>query len=272
MPEGDTIHRVADRLRPALAGQVLARFEAPRAVGPRPAKGTTVRAVEARGKHLLITFADGVVLHTHLRMTGTWHLYRSGSRWRLPEHLARAVVGVADWDAVCFKAPVVELYREPAAHLPQPLDHLGPDLSVEDPPVDEVLDRLAARADDDAEIAPLLLDQQVAAGVGNVFKSEALWACRVSPFAKVRDLDVGTRRRLITTAAHQLRANVSLPGERSTIPGGGLAVYGRGGRPCRRCGTPIERRHQGEDPRVTYWCPRCQPASRPGAEDPRPRN
>lgn len=259
MPEGDTIHRVADRLRPALAGQVLARFEAPRAVGPRPRTGATIDTVEAKGKHLLIGFSDGVVLHTHMRMTGTWHLYRSGSRWRLPGHLARAVVGVAEWEAVCFKAPVVELYRTPPAHLPQPLDHLGPDLCREDPPIDEVVERLAARADDDSEIAALLLDQQVAAGIGNVFKSEVLWAGRVSPFAKVRDLDGETRRRLVTIAARQLRANVTRPGERSTLPGGGLAVYGRRGQPCLRCGTPIDRRLQGEDPRVTYWCPACQP-------------
>ncbi|HEY5886399.1 MAG TPA: DNA-formamidopyrimidine glycosylase family protein [Acidimicrobiales bacterium] len=259
MPEGDTIHRVADRLRPALAGQPLERFEAPRAVGPRPALGSAITVVEAKGKHLLIHFSDGVTLHTHLRMTGTWHLYRSGSRWRLPGHLARAVVGVADWEAVCFKAPVVDLYRQPPAHLPQPLDHLGPDLCLEDPPVDEVVARMAARADADSEIAPLLLDQQVAAGIGNVFKSEVLWACRVSPFARVHDLDVETRHRLVTVAARQLRANVSSPGERSTLSGGGLAVYGRFGQPCPRCGTPVQRRSQGEDPRVTYWCPRCQP-------------
>jgi endonuclease-8 len=258
VPEGDTIHRVADRLRPALAGQVLERFEARRAVGPRPALGSAITVVEAKGKHLLIHFSDGVTLHTHLRMTGTWHLYRSGSRWRLPGHLARAVVGVADWEAVCFKAPVVDLYRQPPPHLPQPLDHLGPDLCLEDPPIDDVLARMAARADADSEIAPLLLDQQVAAGIGNVFKSEVLWACRVSPFARVQDLDVETRGRLVTVAARQLRANVTAPGARSTLPGGGLAVYGRLGQPCPRCGTPVRRRLQGEDPRVTYWCPRCQ--------------
>ncbi len=263
MPEGDTIHRVADRLRPALAGQVLERFEAPRAVGPRPKLGSTVSKVEAKGKHLLIGFSDGVTLHTHMRMVGTWHLYRRGSRWRLPGHLARAVVGVPEWEAVCFKAPVVELYREPPAHLAQPLGHLGPDLCLEDPPVDVVLERLAARVEDDAEIGPALLDQQIASGIGNVFKSEVLWACGVSPFATVRDLDVDTRRRLFTTAARQLRANVGSVGERSTLPGGGVAVYGRRGQPCRRCGTPIQKRLQGEDPRVTYWCPQCQPEAGP---------
>jgi endonuclease VIII len=254
VPEGDTIHRVADRLRPALAGHRLVRFEAARAVGPRPGRDVTVDQVEARGKHLLIRFSDGVTLHTHLRMTGTWHLYRSGQRWRMPAHLARAVVGVEGWEAVCFRAPVVKLERTGA----ETVDHLGPDLCLEDPDIDDVLSRMAARADTEVEIAPLLLDQRVAAGVGNVFKSEVLWACRVDPFAKVRDLDVDTRRRLVTTAARQLRANVDLTGSRSTLPGGGLAVYGRRGQPCRRCGTPIRRHLQGEDPRVTYWCPRCQ--------------
>jgi endonuclease VIII len=255
VPEGDTIHRVADRLRPALAGQVLERFEAARAVGPRPTVGTTVTGVEARGKHLLIRFSDGVTLRTHLRMTGTWHLYRRGSRWQLPTHLARAVVVVPDWEAVCFKAPVVELHRGPD----DGVAHLGPDLCLEDPPIDAVLGRMAARVEADAEIGPTLLDQQIAAGIGNVYKSEVLWACRVNPFAEVVDLDTDTRRRLYSTAAKQLRANVGTVGERSTVPGGGLAVYGRRGQPCRRCGTPIRKASQGEDRRVTYWCPQCQP-------------
>ena len=211
--------------------------------------------VEAKGKHLLIGFSDGVMLHTHLRMTGTWHLYRSGSRWRLPAHLARAVVGVADWEAVCFKAPVVDLYRQPPAHLPQPLDHLGPDLCLEDPPVDEVLARMAARADADSEIAPLLLDQQVAAGIGNVFKSEVLWACRVSPFARVQDLDVETRGRLVD------RGRPPAPGQRHLAR---RAFDPARWRPRRvralgtavpRCGTPVQRRLQGEDPRVDLLVP-----------------
>lgn len=259
MPEGDTIHRVANRLRPALVGRPLVRFEAARAVGPRPAVGEAVIAVEAVGKHLVIRFAGGVTLRTHLRMTGSWHLYRPGTAWRRPAHQARAVVVVPEWEAVCFRAPVVALAREAPGRDDPALARLGPDLCRPDADLDEVVARLAAYADADTEIGPALLDQRVAAGIGNVFKSEVLWACRVSPLARVADLDDDLRRALVTTAARQLRANVDRPGPRTTLPGGGLAVYGREGRPCPRCATPVRRRRQGAQARSTYWCPVCQP-------------
>ncbi len=174
------------------------------------------------------------------------------------------MVGVPEWVAVCFRAPVVSLHRDGGAD--DPVAHLGPDLCRPDVDVDDVVARLAARADTDVEIAPALLDQQVAAGIGNVFKSEVLWAGRVSPFARVAALDEPTRRALVETAARQLRANVGRPGPRSTLPGGGLAVYGRAGRPCPRCATPVRRIRQGEQPRSTYWCPTCQPDPDEGGE------
>jgi endonuclease-8 len=248
VPEGDTIHRVADRLRPALAGQPLVRLDAPRARGRKPPAGTSIVGVDAVGKHLLVRFDDGSVLRTHLRMTGSWHLYATGERWRRPAHLARAVVEVPGWVAVCFAAPVVELEHERAGLTS--LAHLGPDLAaddVTDADIDRCVERLATVADPDAEIGPVLLDQRIACGVGNVFKSEVLFACGVDPTTKVADLDVDTRRLLIRTAAKQLR------GPRPQ------AVYGRRGQPCRRCGTPIRMRRQGEHARSTYWCPTCQP-------------
>ncbi len=265
MPEGDTIHRVANRLRPALVGGDLVRFQATRAVGRRPAPGTAVVGVEAVGKHLLIRFADGITLRTHLRMTGSWHLYRTGERWQKPAHLVRALVEVPGWVAVCFSAPVVALEYEPigdgAATRPASLDHLGPDLTradVDDAAIDACLDRMAALSGPDDEIGAVLLDQRVACGVGNVFKSEVLWACGVDPSTQVAALNVATRRRLLTTAARQLRANVASSGPRVTYEGG-YAVYGRRGQPCRRCGTPVRMRRQGEQARSTYWCPTCQP-------------
>jgi len=258
MPEGDTIHRVATRLRPALVGHELVRFEAPRAAGVPPAVGTLVESVEAAGKHLLIAFADGIVLRTHLRMSGSWHLYRTGERWQKPAHLVRALVEVEGWVAVCFSAPVVVLERSPA------VGHLGPDLCRPDADLDECVARLATLADPATEVADVLLDQRIACGVGNVYKSEVCWACRISPRTPIGLVDDPTRRALLETATRQLQANL-VGGPRQTVSGapGSLAVYGRAGQPCRRCGTPIRVARTGPHARSTYWCPTCQPLAEP---------
>lgn len=267
MPEGDTLHRSANRLRPALVGHRLARFEAPRLTGGvRPSVGTTIDRVEAVGKHLLVAFDDGVVLRTHLRMSGSWHLYRVGERWRKGGHLARAVVGTDEWVAVCFSAPVVEAFRAPpeAAALPadHPLARLGPDLCLPDVDLDAATERFALVAEPDEEIKVALLDQRIAAGIGNVYASEVCFARGVDPFTPVAALDLSARRRLLATASALLRANLG-GGPRTTVAGapGSLAVYGRRGQPCRRCGTPVRMRLQGDQARSTYWCPTCQPAS-----------
>jgi endonuclease VIII len=263
MPEGDTIHRAAARLRPALEGRTVTRFEAPRVVGRTPRIGSTVTNVEARGKHLLIDFSDGLRLHTHMRMTGSWHIYRTGERWRKAPWMARAVIGVdSGWEAVCFNAPVVEVHDQ-RDRTPKPgLDTLGPDLCLPGVDLDAAVERMASLTDGSEEIANVLLDQRVAAGIGNIYKSETLFACGVEPFTPVGELDVPTRRRLLATASKLLRANLGA-GQRTTVASagehGGLGVYGRSGRPCRRCGTPIKLARQGEGQRVTYWCPRCQP-------------
>jgi endonuclease-8 len=265
VPEGDTIHRVADRLRPALTGQPVVRFEAPRlvaAAGRRPTPGTVVDGVDAVGKHLLIRFAGGSVLRTHLGMTGSWHLTHPGDRLPKPPHLLRALVEVPGWVAACFAAPTVVLEHERARSTGAAPAHLGPDLASADltgADIDACLARMGAlAATAPAEpIADVLLDQRVACAVGNVFKSEVLWACRVDPATPVGELDDATRRRLLETAAAQLGANVARPGRRATF-GPGLAVYGRRGRPCPRCGTPIDQRRQGAWHRTTYWCRTCQ--------------
>jgi endonuclease-8 len=273
MPEGDTIARAARTLDGALAGRTLTRFEAPRLRGATPRAGTRIEGVDARGKHLLVRFGDGRVLHTHMQMTGSWHVYRPGSRWRKPAHLARVVLQVDDGTvAVCFSAPVVEMLdgelralgsggrRQGAAGLAA----LGPDLCRPDVDVDEAVRRLGA-LDPATEVAVALLDQRVAAGVGNVYKSEVCFACRVDPRTPVSSLDEPLRRRLFETAARQLQANLDRA-RRTTISDGisdgvpgGLAVYGRAGRSCRRCGDRIRRIRQGPTPRSTYYCPTCQP-------------
>ena len=264
MPEGDTLHKTAARLKPALQGHVLTRFEAPRLVGDAPKLGEQIDLVEARGKHLLMHFSGGLVLQTHLRMTGSWHIYREGERWRRPAYLARVVVGSDNgWLAVCFQAPLVETHHRAGA-APAALAALGPDLcraeSLADAVMDEVVDRAGRLAPAGATLGEALLDQRIAAGIGNVYKSEACFAVRVDPGTRLERVDDVTRRRVWSVAARQLQANLG-QAERRTHPAG-LAVYGRRGQPCRRCGTPILMARHGEQARSTYWCPTCQPEPR----------
>jgi endonuclease-8 len=273
MPEGDTIYRSARALDRALGGRELTRFEA-RRLSYRPfPTATRVLGAEARGKHCLVHFDDGRALRTHLRMSGSWHLYRPGERWRRQPAAARAMIEVAPgagddrgWVAVCFAAPVVELVAS-AGH--SGTGHLGPDLCRPEPDLDEAVRRLGAYSAAEREIGDALLDQRIACGVGNVYKSEVCFACGLHPFTAVDQIDVDLRRRLLACAATMLRANLDRP-DRTTHPDGGLAVYGRARRPCRRCATPIAWAMQGDANRGTYWCPTCQPAGgrRPGCTTP----
>ncbi len=268
MPEGDTIFRAAAKLRAALVGKHLVDLEIRRDPrgrrGPEP--GTEITSVDANGKHLLMRFADGHILHTHMQMTGGWHVYGAGERWRRPGHTARVIVTVDDGtSAVCFSAPIVELRREGDARdrstrAARMLERLGPDLCQAGIDLDVVVARVGL-LDPATELAGALLDQRVAAGIGNVFKSEVCWAERVFPFAAVATLDEPTRLRIYDTARKQLTNNLTR--SRRATYGDGLAVYRRAGRSCPRCGATIETRPD-RNARSTYWCPRCQPAPAPG--------
>lgn len=260
MPEGDTLHKTAVRLRPALAGHLLTRFEAPRLVGDRPRLGSRIEDVEARGKHLLIHFEGGLTLRTHLRMTGSWHVYREGERWQRAPHLARAVVGAdSGWLGVCFQAPVVETYHR-LGEEPLQLAELGADLclpaSLHDDVLDDVLARIDRYAAPGTTLGEALLDQRIAAGIGNVYKSEACFAGGLDPGTPIDRIGEADRRHVWTIAARQLQANLHQAERRTHAQG--LAVYGRAGQPCHRCGTPIRMARQGEQARSSYWCPRCQ--------------
>jgi endonuclease-8 len=255
MPEGDTIHRTAATLRSVLEGRDLERFDAPRVRGTPPAAGARIETVEARGKHLLIRFGDGAVLHSHMRMTGSWHTYRTGEPWRRHASRARVVIETASSVAVCFDAPVIELLDQRGLARHPQLAALGPDLCVPDPDVEEALRRMNA-LDPATPVGVALLDQRVASGVGNVYRSEVLWDSGVDPFRSVGGLDPDVRRTLLLTAARMLRSNLS-GWRRETVPGG-LAVYDRAGRPCRRCGVAIRTRRVGEQARSVWWCPSCQ--------------
>src|SRR5260221_8395919 len=206
---------MAAQLRAAVAGRRVVRLEVRRDPrgrrGPEP--GTTVTEVVAQGKHLLVRFSDGHVLHTHMQMTGTWQVYRTGERWRRPGHTARVVLEVDDGTvAVCFAAPLVELRREdrdriaetPAA---KSIERLGPDLCEPEPDLDEVLARVRL-LDPATEVGVALLDQRVAAGIGNVYKCDLCWIERVSPFHPIGALDEMKRRRLFATAHRLLLANL----------------------------------------------------------------
>jgi endonuclease-8 len=260
MPEGDTIHRAAAALRSALVDEKMVCFEAPRLVGVTPRAGRTIEAVECHGKHVEIEWDDGVILHTNMRMSGSWHLYRSEEIWQQPHHHLRALIEVEGWRAVCFNAPVVETYRRPDPRRHPGLGGLGPDLARSDADLHRCVELLRAYDHPDASVAEALLDQRVFCGVGNVFRCEVLWAGQLSPFARVADLPEADARRLVNVAATLLRANLG-GGSRITTPGakgGGLAVYGRNGQPCGRCGNTVASRRSAERARVLYWCPGCQ--------------
>ena len=273
MPEGDSVFRAARALDQALAGHAVTRFES---VFPRltrinvdtPLRGRTIDRVEARGKHLLIWFSGDLVLHTHMRMHGSWHIYRPGERWRRPHHDMRIVIETAGMHAVAFDVPVAGFATGAALMRIPALRDLGPDPLSASFDGEHAVARIAARGE--LDIADALLDQSAIAGLGNIFKSEVLFAGRLNPFAKVRDLTRDDIVRLVGIAVKLLRANVrptsagmaTYGGLRRTTgrsdPGARFWVYGRAGKPCRRCGTPIARQKQGANARSTYWCPRCQ--------------
>jgi endonuclease VIII len=286
MPEGDTLFRTAAGLRPHLVGRTITAARA-RVPGPRVERvvGATVTAVEAQGKNLLVRLDNGLELRTHLGMHGSWHRYRPGEPWRRPAGRAVLVLEVEGAVAVCFDAPVVELLETRAEPLHAPLAGLGPDATADAFDRAEALRRLRDPRRAGLTVAEALLDQRALAGVGNVYKSEVLFIERVDPFAPVGDLDDAALERLVDRARVLLLANRGTAtrittglagGAAATVldpaaprpRGGRLWVYGRAGRPCRRCGTVIRARRHGELPRTTYWCPGCQaPGPRAGEED-----
>lgn len=266
MPEGDTIHRAARTMEKALGGRTVTRFEtvlAPlaRVDDEQPIAGRRVESVSAQGKHLIIEFSGGLFLRTHLKMNGSWHIYRPGERWMRRRSDMRIVIETDAYAAVGFNLPIAEFHDAASLVRTHDLRRLGPDLLANEFDVDDAVARIRARSDQ--EIADVLLNQTVVAGIGNVYKSEVLFICGISPFARVREVSDAQIARAITTARELLRHNVEREGgareTRSSLGRGrNVWVYGRRGDPCRKCGTRIEYRKQGIDVRGTYWCPKCQ--------------
>jgi endonuclease-8 len=258
MPEGDTLHRTATGLAPHLVGRPVTAARV-RAGGPQVQRvvGATITSVEAVGKNLLIRFDNGLELRTHLRMTGSWHRYRPGERWRRPAARARLVLEVPGAVAVCFDAPVIELFETRAEALHPTLSRLGPDLLDDGWGPDHAAEarrRLRDPARAGMTISEAILDQRAVAGIGNIWRNETLFRERVDPWALVADLDDATLDRLVATSRDLLRRSIGTPSGRSPI-----WVYRRAGRPCRRCGTLVRSAPLATAiPRTTYWCPACQ--------------
>ncbi len=264
MPEGHTIHRAARRLRSVLADRPLERVQARgahlvEAHAERELAGATVTGVEARGKHLLVHLDRGVTIHSHLRMDGVWHLYRRGERWRKARSRAWLVLGAGEWDAVNFDGPILQLHRTDELDQVPSLAQLGPDVLV-DPFDDAEFVRRMRSTDGDRELGDAIMDQRLVAGIGNIYKAESLFIARIDPWRRMRDVTDDELVRIREVATRIMHDGV-LDARAITFRGPGPAgqwAYGRAGRPCRRCGRPIQSRPQGEHQRTTYWCGACQ--------------
>ena len=265
MPEGDSVLNYAMRLRPLLVGQAIVRFEL-RERGPiGRLAGKHIEAIDVHGKHMMIAIEPDWVLRVHLGMKGRWSVHAPGQRWRLPPSDARVILETAEHVVVCFRASTAELTRAGDPRLRERLRALGPDVLADG--FDPIAAAARARTHADAPIAEVLLDQRVAAGIGNVYRSELLFLARIHPLTPVRDLDDAALQQLFGRARELMLANVG-PGMRSTTTSHKGArhpshvarswVYRRRGLPCHRCRTPIERMLLGDLARSVYFCARCQ--------------
>src|SRR5436190_5990298 len=257
MPEGDTIHYAARRIRPILEGRVPEeiatphpRFAADR--WPERLAGRAVREVDAHGKHLFLRFEGDLVLHSHLRMTGAWRPYRRGQPWRRPPRRAWLVLRAGDGEVVQFDGPVLELMTDSRTRFAQHLAALGPDILAPELDEDEILRRL--HADDPTRpVGDALLDQHTVAGIGNLWKCEGCHAAAVDPWRPVGEVADDEVRAILRETRPPMQHSAE---HGYTVRP--RAVYERAGRPCPRCGTRIEQRGQWDDNRPTYWCPGCQ--------------
>jgi len=257
VPEGDTIHYAASRIRPVLEGRAPDEILTPHPRlrpdrWPERLAGRAVTAVDAYGKHLFLRFEGDLALHSHLRMTGHWGVYAPGRRWGRSPRRAWLVLRAGDQQVVEFDGPVLELMTESRTRFDQRLAQLGPDVLAPELDEDEVLRRL--RGDDPTRpIGDAILDQRTIAGIGNLWRCEGCFEAGVDPWRPARavsDDEVRAILRAIRPAMqHSARHGFHVRPN---------AVHDRAGRACPRCGTRVLARGQGDDNRTTYWCPGCQ--------------
>lgn len=243
MPEGDALHRAARRLQVLVGDTVEVQTPNPRAAATGIAErldGRRLESVEAVGKNLLLTFEGGVVLRSHLRMGGRWTVRARGAVTRGRPWV---VLRGASREAVLWGGPVLELNR-------RVVGRLGPDILTRPPDIERMVANLR-RVSRDRELGEALLDQRLVAGIGNMWRAEALWRAGVSPWRRLGETGDDELRKVLREAAALMGRSVDLGRE-------DRAIYRRAGRPCPRCGTPIQSRGQGDANRTAYWCPSCQ--------------
>lgn len=257
MPEGDTIHRAANRIRAVLQGRVPEEILTPHPRHradrwPQKLQGRSIRAVDAYGKHLFLRFEGDLTLHSHLRMTGLWSVHRQGVRWRRSPHRAWLVLRSEQWEVVQFDGPLLRLISEARARSDPRLLALGQDVLGEDFDVNRFLLRL--RSDDpNRPIGDALLNQNTLAGIGNLWKSELCFATRIDPWRRLAAVSDEQAVSLVETARELMSRSVE-----KGFTARPHTVYKHAGLPCPRCGTIIRRQGQGENNRSTFWCPGCQ--------------
>lgn len=257
MPEGDTIHYAARRVGAALLGRVPEEILTPHPRHrmdrwPERLAGREVRAVEAKGKHLLMRFEGELTLHSHLRMTGSWAVYRAGQRWRRAPRRAWLVMRSEGTEVVQFDGPVLELMSDARSRSDPRLAALGPD--VLGPGFDEQAFLRRLREDDPTRpIGDALLDQRTIAGIGNLWKAEACFAAAVDPWRATGEVTDEQAMAVVGFAREHMARSA-----REGFMARPKAIYRRAGMPCVRCGAPIRQRGQWEDNRLTFWCPGCQ--------------
>jgi endonuclease-8 len=278
MPEGDTIYRSARALAKALEGKTVTGFDtgfAHLASGndDRPLVGRTVEKVEARGKWLIMTLSGDLIFVSHMLMSGSWHIYRTGEKWWMGRNRMRAVIEVEGWQAVLFNAQIAEFHTARSLERSSQIPKLGIDILSDayTPESGVAAMKAYGLANPEAEIAVVLLNQRVMAGLGNVYKSEVAFAAGVNPFRPMSSITQKELEVMADVSQRYMKANVTdgsgdgivtYSGNRRTTNSmdreDRLWVYGRRGEECRRCGTLILMRKQGEQVRSTYWCPTCQ--------------
>jgi endonuclease-8 len=257
MPEGDTIHRVANRMREVLEARVPEEILTPHPRlradrWPARLRGRAVRAVEAHGKHLLVRFDGDLTLHSHLRMSGLWVVCREGQRWQRAASRAWLVMRCEGSEVVEFDGPVLELMSDARTRTDLRLASLGQDVLGEDFDRDRFIASLRT-GEATRPIGEALIDQRLLAGIGNLWKAELCFAASIDPWRTVCAVSDEEALELVALARDLMRQSVS--GGYTARP---RAVYRRAGQPCPRCGTIVRRRGQGDNNRTTYWCPGCQ--------------